>query len=103
MPFTYNTPEDEQAMLDTIGAESIAELLEQVPADYRLGRPLDLPPAMGEMELDRHTRQLAAKNAHAGSHVSFLGGGAYDHFIPAVVDEIAGRGEFYTSYTPYQA
>lgn len=103
MPFTYNTPEDEQAMLDTIGAASIEELLEQVPADYRLGRPLDLPPAMSEMELDRHTRQLSAKNAHTGSHVSFLGGGAYDHFIPAVVDEIASRGEFYTSYTPYQA
>ena len=47
--------------------------------------------------------QLAAKNAHAGSKVCFLGGGSYDHFVPAVVDEIAGRGEFYTSYTPYQA
>lgn len=103
MPFTYNTPEDEREMLKTIGAASIEELLEQVPADFRLKRPLDLPVAMGEMELDQHTRKLADKNAHAASHTSFLGGGSYDHFVPAVVDEVARRGEFYTSYTPYQA
>ena len=55
------------------------------------------------MELTQHMTALAAKNEHAGSKVCFLGGGSYDHFIPAVVDELAGRGEFYTSYTPYQA
>ena len=104
MPFTYNTDEDVAQMLAAIGAESIDELLEQVPADFRLDRPLDLPPALGEMELDRHTRELAAKNTGAASDaVCFLGGGCYDHFIPAVVDTIASRGEFYTSYTPYQA
>ncbi|MEO1497576.1 MAG: aminomethyl-transferring glycine dehydrogenase subunit GcvPA [Planctomycetota bacterium] len=103
MPFTYNTPEDETAMLDAIGVGSIEELLEQVPADFRLRRQLDLPPAMGEMELDAHTRELAAQNAGPATHTCFLGGGAYDHFVPAVVDAIASRGEFYTSYTPYQA
>ncbi len=103
MPFTYNTPEDEREMLETIGVGSIEELLQQVPADFRLQRPLDLPQAMGEMELDQHTRKLAGLNANAASHVSFLGGGSYDHFVPAVVDEVARRGEFYTSYTPYQA
>lgn len=103
MPFTYNTPDDEKEMLQTIGAESIEQLLEQVPADFRLDRPLQLPEAMGEMELNQHTHKLAGMNANATTHVSFLGGGSYDHFIPAVVDEVARRGEFYTSYTPYQA
>ena len=74
-----------------------------VPAEMRLERPLAIPPAMSEMELTQHMTALAAKNEHAGSKVCFLGGGSYDHFIPAVVDELAGRGEFYTSYTPYQA
>jgi glycine dehydrogenase subunit 1 len=68
----------------------------------RLNRPLSIPPAMSEMELTQHLTRLVAKNEHAGSKVCFLGGGSYDHFIPAVVDELAGRGEFYTSYTPYQ-
>ncbi|TWT42483.1 aminomethyl-transferring glycine dehydrogenase subunit GcvPA [Botrimarina hoheduenensis] len=103
MPFTYNTPEDEAAMLAAIGVGSIEELLEQVPADFRLDRPLRLPAALGEMELDAHTRRLATRNASPTSHACFLGGGAYDHFVPAVVDAIASRGEFYTSYTPYQA
>ncbi|HVT27534.1 MAG TPA: aminomethyl-transferring glycine dehydrogenase subunit GcvPA [Lacipirellulaceae bacterium] len=103
MPYIYNTPEDQAAMLDAIGAGSIAELFEMVPPEMRLKRPLAIPPAMTEIELTRHMAALAAKNEHAGSKVCFLGGGSYDHFIPAVVDEIASRGEFYTSYTPYQA
>lgn len=104
MPFTYNTDEDVAAMLEAIGVQSIEELLQQVPDDFRFDRQLDLPPAMGEMELDRHTRELAGMNVGAASSaVCFLGGGTYDHFIPSVVDAIASRGEFYTSYTPYQA
>ncbi|MEN0111587.1 MAG: aminomethyl-transferring glycine dehydrogenase subunit GcvPA [Planctomycetota bacterium] len=104
MPFTYNTDEDVAEMLAAIGVGSIDELLQQVPTDFRLDRPLDLPPAMGEMELDRHMTELASENVGAASGaVSFLGGGSYDHFVPAVVDAIASRGEFYTSYTPYQA
>jgi glycine dehydrogenase subunit 1 len=58
---------------------------------------------MSEMELDQHLRQLAAANQHAGQKVCFLGGGSYDHFVPAVCDVIGSRSEFYTSYTPYQA
>jgi glycine dehydrogenase subunit 1 len=102
MPYLYNTPEDQQAMLAAIGAGSIDELFAMVPAEMRLGRPLNIPAAMSEIELTQHMSRLAAKNEHAGSKVCFLGGGSYDHFIPAVVDEVAGRGEFYTSYTPYQ-
>jgi len=103
MPYIYNTPEDQQAMLAAIGAASIEELFAMIPADMRLSRPLEIPPALSEMELTQHMSGLAARNVHAGQKVCFLGGGSYDHFIPAVVDEIASRGEFYTSYTPYQA
>ncbi len=103
MPYLYNTAEDQAAMLAAIGAGSIDDLFEMVPAELRFQRPLAIPPAMSEMELTQHMAALAAKNEHAGSKVCFLGGGSYDHFIPAAVDELAGRGEFYTSYTPYQA
>ncbi|HZL87131.1 MAG TPA: aminomethyl-transferring glycine dehydrogenase subunit GcvPA [Pirellulaceae bacterium] len=102
MPYFYNTPEDQQAMLAAIGAGSIDELFDCVPDEYRLKCPLNIPPALSEIELARHLAELAGKNDHAGSKVCFLGGGSYDHFVPAVVDAIASRGEFYTSYTPYQ-
>src|SRR6185369_17266504 len=102
MPYFYNTPEDQQAMLAAIGATSVDELFDVIPPEHRLKRPLAIPPALSEMELAQQLGALAAKNDHAGSKVCFLGGGAYDHFVPAVVDALAGRGEFYTSYTPYQ-
>ncbi|TWT93104.1 aminomethyl-transferring glycine dehydrogenase subunit GcvPA [Neorhodopirellula pilleata] len=104
MPYLFHTDEDRAAMLQSIGASSIDEILDaQVPKSVQMDRPLALPPAVSEMELTAELSRLAAKNASASSHVCFLGGGAYDHFIPAVVDEIASRGEYYTSYTPYQA
>ncbi len=103
MPFFYNTPDDVRAMLDAVGVESIDDLFASIPDQLRLDRPLDIPLAMSELELTQHMTRLAAANRPAGELVSFLGGGSYDHFIPAVVDEIASRGEFYTSYTPYQA
>ena len=90
-------------MLDAIGVQSLDELFEMVPAELRLDRELALPPALGEMELSAHISQLAARNTPAGEAVCFLGAGSYDHFIPAVVDFVASRGEFCTSYTPYQA
>jgi glycine cleavage system P protein (glycine dehydrogenase) subunit 1 len=102
MPYFYNTLADQQAMLAAIGESSIEHLFDLVPDELRLKRPLDLPPALSELELAQHMQELAAKNAHIGQKVCFLGGGAYDHFVPAVVDAIASRGEFYTSYTPYQ-
>jgi glycine dehydrogenase subunit 1 len=102
MPYLFNTAEDQQAMLEAIGAASIEELFDLIPEPMRLKRPLSLPPALCEMELTRHLNELAAQNEHAGRKICFLGGGVYDHFVPAVVDAIASRGEFYTSYTPYQ-
>jgi glycine dehydrogenase subunit 1 len=103
MPYIYNTPEDQEEMLRAIGASSLDDLFAPIPDELQLNRPLDLPAAMSEMELDQHLRQLAAMNQHAGAKVCFLGGGSYDHFVPAVCDAIGSRSEFYTSYTPYQA
>jgi glycine dehydrogenase subunit 1 len=103
MPYIYNTPEDQQEMLAAIGAASLDELFAPIPEELQLKRPLNLPPAMSELELDQHLRQLAGMNQHAGQKVCFLGGGSYDHFVPAVCDAIGSRSEFYTSYTPYQA
>src|SRR6516165_1611539 len=102
MPYLLNNIEDCTAMLKSIGAQSIDELFSMVPPELRLGRALDVPPALGELELTSHLSDLAAKNDPAGAGVCFLGGGSYDHFIPAVVDFIASRSEFVTSYMPYQ-
>lgn len=103
MPYLLNTPEDRAAMLARIGARSLDDLFAPIPPEARLDRPLAIPPALPEMELTRHVRDLLAKNTSASDAVCFLGGGAYDHFVPSVVDAVAGRGEFYTAYTPYQA
>ena len=102
MSYLFNTQEDQQQMLGAIGAASIDELFACVPPELRLARPLDLPTAMGELELSRHMSALAARNRSAEDRVCFLGGGSYDHFVPAVVDALASRGEIFTSYTPYQ-
>jgi len=101
--YLYNTPSEQRAMLDVIGVASIDELFDQIPADVRLQQPLTLPPPLTEMELESHMRDLASRNLTQPERACFLGGGAYDHFIPAAVDAIAGRSEFYTAYTPYQA
>lgn len=102
MPFLYNTPDDQREMLQAIGAASIEELFQSIPPEMRFGRALNIPPALGELELQQHMTALAAENRHIGQKVCFLGGGAYDHFVPAAIDMLASRGEFYTSYTPYQ-
>jgi glycine dehydrogenase subunit 1 len=103
LSYVLNTPEDQQAMLAQIGVSSVEELFSQVPAAVRLQRQLGVPPALCELELTRHVQQLSDRNQPADSTVCFLGGGSYDHFIPAVVDAIASRSEYYTAYTPYQA
>jgi glycine dehydrogenase subunit 1 len=90
-------------MLKRIGVSSIQDLFQPIPPELRLKRPLDIPPGLTEIELSRHLEELASKNCHGDVSPCFLGGGSYDHFIPAVVDAIAGRSEFYTAYTPYQA
>ena len=89
-------------MLGVIGCESIDRLFDSIPKQFRLDRALDVPQALTEAELEAHVRRLSAQNVSAADRVCFLGGGAYDHFVPAAVDEITSRGEFYTAYTPYQ-
>ncbi len=102
MPYLANTPEDQRAMLDAIGAGSLDELFAAIPAELRLNRPLDIPRGLTELELTQHIAQLAGKNSSSADKVCFLGGGCYDHFVPAIVDAVGSRSEFYTSYTPYQ-
>ncbi len=97
-----NTEADRQAMLDAIGLGSTEELFAGVPEEVRLNRPLKLDGALSEPEVSRRLKALAKQNADTESHVCFLGAGAYDHFIPAVVDSLLQRQEFYTAYTPYQ-
>ncbi len=89
-------------MLTALGATEVMDLFADLPQAVRLGRDLELPLGMPELELDRHVRSLADQNRHLGQLPSFLGAGAYDRFIPAAVGEILRRAEFYTSYTPYQ-
>ena len=102
MPYLFNTESEQKEMLAAIGAESVEQLFDVIPDSLKLNRELDLPAAMGELELTEHMSEMAARNQGPDQLVCFLGGGSYDHFIPAVVDTIAARGEFYTSYTPYQ-
>ncbi len=103
MSYVLNTPDDQKAMLAAIGVSSVEALFAKIPPELRLARPLDIPAALPEMELQAHVTALMGKNEPAGAAVCFLGGGAYDHFIPSVIDAVAGRSEFYTAYTPYQA
>ncbi|MDR7554880.1 MAG: aminomethyl-transferring glycine dehydrogenase subunit GcvPA [Armatimonadota bacterium] len=97
------TAQERDEMLRAIGVASVDELLADIPAGVRLSRPLHLPPPMADVDLLAHLRGLAERNGHADRLVCFLGGGAYDHWIPSVVWHLAGRAEFYTAYTPYQA
>ena len=89
-------------MLAAVGRSSIAELFTQIPASVRLDRPLAIADGVSEMELTADLRSLAARNRSADDLICFAGGGAYDHYVPSVVWALAGRSEFYTSYTPYQ-
>ena len=102
MSYLSLTDADRDEMLAAIGVSSVEELFEQIPPGVRLGRDLDVPPALGEAELARHIEELAARNVHTGAELSFLGAGIYDHYVPSVVDVVLSRGEFLTAYTPYQ-
>ncbi|HEX6479154.1 MAG TPA: aminomethyl-transferring glycine dehydrogenase subunit GcvPA [Ktedonobacteraceae bacterium] len=102
MSYIPNTPEDQQAMLETLGLSSLEALLAPVPENVRLRRPLNLPPALSEPDLKRLLSNMAAKNKNLDTTISFLGAGTYDHAIPSVVPHLQRRSEFVTSYTPYQ-
>lgn len=104
LPYTPHTVQDRQEMLAQIGVESMEELLDAVvPKKIGLSSPLSLPSGISEMELSREVKNFSLRNASLDEFTSFLGGGIYDHFVPAVVEHLASRSEFYTAYTPYQA
>jgi len=99
MSYCPNTPEEQQQMLGAIGVQSIDDLFAPIPRHLR-AESFDLPAGMSEFEMLAKMTALAGENAQ--NLVHFIGGGAYDHLIPAAVDHLANRAEFYTAYTPYQ-
>jgi glycine dehydrogenase subunit 1 len=103
MAYFANTADDVREMLATIGLESIDQLFDMIPPEHRLNRALEIPEALGELALTSEVGALLERNLGSNVRTCFLGGGSYDHFIPAVVDNLAARGEYYTAYTPYQA
>ncbi len=101
MQYISNTEEDKRLMLEAIGARSFDELVAGIPKGLR-GFKLDLPEGLSELELVRDLAETGRRNKHFNDHACYLGGGVYDHFVPTVVQHLAHRGEFITSYTPYQ-
>jgi len=101
MRYLPKSDAERAAMLREIGASSIDDLFTAIPEEYRLTRDLNVPRQMGESEIIDHFKAAAAKNANG--YASFLGAGAYRHYRPVVIDALVQRGEFLTSYTPYQA
>ena len=100
-PYSPNTDADRSQMLAGIGVSSVGELFSDIPAEH-LDPALDIPEPMSELELRRELEAMASENLTAGEYASFLGAGSYRHYVPAVVRQIASRGEYMTSYTPYQ-
>ncbi|MEP7059291.1 MAG: aminomethyl-transferring glycine dehydrogenase subunit GcvPA [Actinomycetota bacterium] len=103
MNFAPHTEAEITQMLSVIGAESLDALFDQIPPDVRLRGPLGIADGISEMELVADLRGHSLKNRNLDELVCFAGGGAYDHYIPSLVWALAGRSEFYTAYTPYQA
>ncbi len=102
MAYLPHNEQTRKAMLNAIGVKSVEELLQPIPPDVRQKGPIDIPSALSEADVDLLNESLAAQNAVPGNVTSFLGGGIYDHYIPAAVDHVGSRSEFYTAYTPYQ-
>jgi glycine dehydrogenase subunit 1 len=102
MSYLPHTPAEREKMLEAIGVQSVDDLFANVPEELRSGPP-DIPLGISEMEASRLLQSLASTNLDLESRPSFLGAGAYKHYIPSAVGAVTGRSEFYTSYTPYQA
>jgi glycine dehydrogenase subunit 1 len=101
MRYLPKSPADREAMLKAIGARSIDDLFESIPAEYRLERDLKIPRQMAESEIVDWFRERSRENGDG--HATFLGAGAYHHYRPVIIDSLISRGEFLTAYTPYQA
>lgn len=101
MRYLPKSPAERRQMLDEIGSRSIDDLFAIIPAEYRLTRDLDIPRQHAESEIIDYFK--AAGHRNATDYASFLGAGAYRHYRPVIIDSLVQRGEFLTSYTPYQA
>jgi len=102
MTYIPISPNERDAMLKTVGVKSLDDLFDAIPKEHRFPE-LDLPPALTEMEASALLSEMANTNENVREHmISFLGAGAYNHYVPSVVDHMLRRGEFYTAYTPYQ-
>lgn len=97
-----HTDLDRRAMLEAIGVDAVDSLFKDIPTKVRLNKSLNLPTALPEQELVKEMRKMAKMNANLQEHICFLGAGAYDHYIPSVVNHVIRRSEFYTAYTQYQ-
>jgi glycine dehydrogenase subunit 1 len=103
MSFVPGTDDDRKLMFEKIGVKSFDELIANIPEKVRLKGELDIPPQLSEYEAFKLLEKYAGMNITADSHVCFMGGGAYDHFIPSIVGSVLQKPEFRTAYTPYQA
>lgn len=102
MAYTPHTSQDIEQMLQVIGVESIEQLFEDIPTPLRLKGLLQIPEPLSEQEVVEHLEGKASQNRIFPASASFLGGGSYRHYVPAIVDHLISRSEFYTAYTPYQ-
>lgn len=102
MPYIPHIEQDIKEMLQVVGAGSVDDLFKVIPEGLRLKKLLDLPPGLSEQELAAEMKRLSSRNSTVDDHISFIGAGAYNHYIPSVVNHTLLRSEFYTSYTPYQ-
>lgn len=104
MKYRYlpQTDQDKREMLETLGISSVEELFADIPEEVRFKGSLPIPPALSEPELVKYFTGLANQNVNFTTHVSFLGAGVYQHYIPSTVNHMLLRGEFFTAYTPYQ-
>jgi glycine cleavage system pyridoxal-binding protein P len=103
MAYTPNPPRVVQEMLEAMGLGDIDQLFIDIPGELQLDRELDLGESLSELELRKKMSELAGRNMTTGEYPCFLGAGAYDHYVPAVVEHVLSRSEFVTAYTPYQA
>lgn len=101
-PYLPHTQDDIKKMLDVIGVSSIDELFTDIPESIRLNRDLQLPKAHSELEVEKELKTLADLNTSVKKVTSFIGGGAYEHYIPSIIKHLTLRQEFFTAYTPYQ-
>jgi Glycine cleavage system protein P (pyridoxal-binding), N-terminal domain len=102
MNFVPNTDSQQERLLARIGVKSVEDLFADIPEEIRLRRSLAISGGMSEQELVKHVKELAAKNKTVEDYSSYLGAGAYEHYVPSFVDQLLLRSEFYTAYTPYQ-